>query len=61
MQPTLFSGPQLRKMLKWTKPLPLEDERVRLLHEVSHLNGLIFEALYHAFHELTFLFSLPVL
>nr|GMC67955.1 UPF0553 protein-like [Ipomoea batatas] len=30
-----YTGPQLRKMLKWTKPLPLEDERVRLLHEVG--------------------------
>ncbi|CAH9118899.1 unnamed protein product [Cuscuta epithymum] len=31
----MYTGPQLRKMLKWTKPLPLEDERVRLLHEVG--------------------------
>jgi len=27
-------GPQLREVLKWPRPLPLEDERLRLLHEV---------------------------
>ncbi|KAM3286121.1 hypothetical protein CQW23_05250 [Capsicum baccatum] len=30
-----YTGPQLRKMLNWSRPLPLEDERVRLLHEVG--------------------------
>ncbi|XP_044469955.1 queuosine salvage protein-like [Mangifera indica] len=30
-----FTGLQLREMLKWPRPLPLEDERVRLLHEVG--------------------------
>ncbi|XP_022950054.1 queuosine salvage protein-like [Cucurbita moschata] len=30
-----YTGPQLREMLKWPRPLPLEDERVRLLHEVG--------------------------
>ncbi|XP_038705963.1 queuosine salvage protein-like isoform X2 [Tripterygium wilfordii] len=30
-----WPGPQLRKLLKWPRPLPLEDERVRLLHEVG--------------------------
>lgn len=30
----LLSGPELRELLKWPRPLPLEDERVRLLHEV---------------------------
>ncbi|VFQ58351.1 unnamed protein product [Cuscuta campestris] len=30
-----YTGPELRKMLKWQKPLPLEDERIRLLHEVG--------------------------
>ncbi|KAF5752841.1 UPF0553 protein [Tripterygium wilfordii] len=30
-----YTGPQLRKLLKWPRPLPLEDERVRLLHEVG--------------------------
>ncbi|PKA59888.1 hypothetical protein AXF42_Ash015946 [Apostasia shenzhenica] len=30
-----YTGPQLREMLKWQKPLPLEDERIRLLHEVG--------------------------
>lgn len=30
----IVSGPLLRKMLKWPRPLPLEDERVRLIHEV---------------------------
>jgi hypothetical protein len=28
-------GPQLRELLNWPRPLPLEDERVRLLHEVK--------------------------
>lgn len=27
-------GPQLRELLNWSRPLPLEEERVRLLHEV---------------------------
>ncbi|KAH9712276.1 Queuosine salvage protein [Citrus sinensis] len=31
----LVSGPELRELLKWPRPLPLEDERVRLLHEVG--------------------------
>ncbi|CAI9111292.1 OLC1v1011480C1 [Oldenlandia corymbosa var. corymbosa] len=30
-----YTGPQLRKMLNWPRPLPLEDERVRLLHELG--------------------------
>lgn len=30
-----ITGPQLRELLKWPRPLPLEDERVRLLHEVG--------------------------
>lgn len=30
-----YTGTELRKMLKWPRPLPLEDERVRLLHEVG--------------------------
>ncbi|XP_047959288.1 queuosine salvage protein-like [Salvia hispanica] len=30
-----YTGLELRKMLKWPRPLPLEDERVRLLHEVG--------------------------
>lgn len=30
-----YTGPELRKMLKWPRPLPLEDERVRLMHEVG--------------------------
>ncbi|XP_008787167.1 queuosine salvage protein-like [Phoenix dactylifera] len=30
-----YTGPQLREFLKWPRPLPLEDERVRLLHEVG--------------------------
>ncbi|KAI8019761.1 Queuosine salvage protein [Camellia lanceoleosa] len=30
-----YTGPELRKLLKWPRPLPLEDERVRLLHEVG--------------------------
>ncbi|KAF8404902.1 hypothetical protein HHK36_009797 [Tetracentron sinense] len=29
------TGPQLRELLKWPRPLPLEDERIRLLHEVG--------------------------
>ncbi|MBA0812542.1 hypothetical protein Gohar_026506 [Gossypium harknessii] len=32
---SLFSGPQLRELLKWPRSLPLEEERVRLLHEVG--------------------------
>ncbi|KAK3416532.1 hypothetical protein EUGRSUZ_H02297 [Eucalyptus grandis] len=31
-----YTGPQLRELLKWPRPLPLEDERLRLLHEVGH-------------------------
>lgn len=31
----LVSGPELRELLKWPRPLPLEDERIRLLHEVK--------------------------
>lgn len=27
-------GLELRKLLKWPRALPLEEERVRLLHEV---------------------------
>ncbi|KAJ9670511.1 hypothetical protein PVL29_026814 [Vitis rotundifolia] len=30
-----ITGPHLRKLLKWPRPLPLENERVRLLHEVG--------------------------
>ncbi|KAJ0097011.1 hypothetical protein Patl1_28544 [Pistacia atlantica] len=30
-----YNGSQLRELLKWPRPLPLEDERVRLLHEVG--------------------------
>lgn len=30
-----ITGPQLRELLKWPRPLPLENERVRLLHEVG--------------------------
>ncbi|KAH7852572.1 hypothetical protein Vadar_026529 [Vaccinium darrowii] len=30
-----YTGPELRKLLKWPRPLPLEDERVRLLREVG--------------------------
>lgn len=30
-----YSGSELRKLLNWSRPLPLEDERVRLLHEVG--------------------------
>ncbi|XP_056696900.1 uncharacterized protein [Spinacia oleracea] len=32
-----YTGPELREMLKWPRPLPLEDERVRLLHEVGRV------------------------
>lgn len=32
----LYLGPELRKMLKWPRPLPSEEERVRLLHEVLY-------------------------
>lgn len=31
----MLQGPELRELLKWPRPLPLEDERVRLLHEVK--------------------------
>ncbi|KAJ3673058.1 hypothetical protein LUZ60_006432 [Juncus effusus] len=30
-----INGPELRAMLKWPRPLPSEEERVRLLHEVG--------------------------
>ncbi|KAI4330251.1 hypothetical protein MLD38_028551 [Melastoma candidum] len=30
-----YTGLQLRSLLKWPRPLPLEDERIRLLHEVG--------------------------
>ncbi|KAA8531586.1 hypothetical protein F0562_006295 [Nyssa sinensis] len=30
-----YTGPQLRELLKWPRPLPLEDERVRLMHEIG--------------------------
>ncbi|KAM0937770.1 putative queuosine salvage protein family [Dioscorea sansibarensis] len=30
-----YTGPQLRQLLKWPRMLPLEEERVRLLHEVG--------------------------
>lgn len=30
-----YTGPQLRNLLKWSRPLPLEEERVRLMHEVG--------------------------
>ncbi|XP_047311506.1 queuosine salvage protein-like [Impatiens glandulifera] len=30
-----YTGPELRKLLNWPRPLPLENERVRLLHEVG--------------------------
>ncbi|KAL6013130.1 hypothetical protein ACLOJK_003622 [Asimina triloba] len=30
-----YTGPKLRKMLNWPRPLPLEEERIRLLHEVG--------------------------
>ena len=29
-----IAGIMLRDLLQWPRPLPLEDERVRLLHEV---------------------------
>ncbi|XP_039066750.1 queuosine salvage protein-like isoform X2 [Hibiscus syriacus] len=28
-----YTGPQLGELLKWPRPFPLEEERVRLLHE----------------------------
>ncbi|GAB4846906.1 hypothetical protein Ancab_025915 [Ancistrocladus abbreviatus] len=31
-----YTGLELQKLLGWPRPLPLEDERVRLLHEVGH-------------------------
>uniref|UniRef100_A0A7N0T4V7 Queuosine 5'-phosphate N-glycosylase/hydrolase n=1 Tax=Kalanchoe fedtschenkoi TaxID=63787 RepID=A0A7N0T4V7_KALFE len=31
-----YTGPELRALLNWPRPLPLEDERVRLLHEVGY-------------------------
>lgn len=30
-----YTGPQLRQLLNWPRPLPIEEERVRLLHEVG--------------------------
>ncbi|XP_042443279.1 queuosine salvage protein-like [Zingiber officinale] len=30
-----YDGPQLRELLNWPRPLPLEEERIRLLHEVG--------------------------
>ncbi|KAH7665352.1 Queuosine salvage protein family protein [Dioscorea alata] len=30
-----YTGPQLRQLLKWPRVLPLEEERIRLLHEVG--------------------------
>ncbi|XP_020083423.1 UPF0553 protein-like isoform X1 [Ananas comosus] len=30
-----YTGPQLRELLKWPRRLPIEEERVRLLHEVG--------------------------
>ncbi|CAK9144041.1 unnamed protein product [Ilex paraguariensis] len=30
-----YTGPQLRELVKWPRPLPLEDERIRLIHEVG--------------------------
>lgn len=30
-----YNGPELRKMLKWPRPLPLENERARLMQEVG--------------------------
>lgn len=32
-------GPQLRELLNWPRPLPIEEERVRLLHEVIFCNA----------------------
>ncbi|KAK9670276.1 hypothetical protein RND81_13G190900 [Saponaria officinalis] len=32
-----YTGLELQKMLKWPRPLPLEDERIRLLHEVGRV------------------------
>lgn len=40
----MLSGPQLRKLLNWPRPLPLEDERVRLLHEVRFVERLVSDA-----------------
>ncbi|CAM8989392.1 unnamed protein product [Rhodiola kirilowii] len=31
-----YTGPELRELLNWPRQLPLEDERVRLLHEVGY-------------------------
>lgn len=30
-----ISGPDVRRLLKWSRPLPLEEERARLLREVG--------------------------
>ncbi|WOL12642.1 UPF0553 protein-like [Canna indica] len=30
-----YTGPQLHELLNWPRPLPLEEERIRLLHEVG--------------------------
>ncbi|KAM5576760.1 hypothetical protein ABKV19_007548 [Rosa sericea] len=38
-----YTGPELRELLKWPRPLPLEDERVRLLHEVGFELGRSFD------------------
>uniref|UniRef100_A0A1D1Y157 Queuosine 5'-phosphate N-glycosylase/hydrolase n=1 Tax=Anthurium amnicola TaxID=1678845 RepID=A0A1D1Y157_9ARAE len=32
-----YTGRQLRDLLKWPRPLPLEEERIRLLHEVGQV------------------------
>ncbi|KVH92446.1 Protein of unknown function DUF2419 [Cynara cardunculus var. scolymus] len=34
-----YTGPELRELLKWPRPLPLEDERVRLMHELERSFG----------------------
>ncbi|GAB2282700.1 hypothetical protein Dimus_017238 [Dionaea muscipula] len=31
-----YTGPDLRELLEWPRPLPLEDERARLLREVGN-------------------------
>lgn len=38
-----YKGSELQKLLNWPRPLPLEDERVRLLHEVGLVLGKKFE------------------
>ncbi|GAB2231785.1 hypothetical protein Droror1_Dr00010797 [Drosera rotundifolia] len=32
-----YTGPDLRELLEWPRPLPLEDERARLLNEVGNV------------------------